>query len=525
MQALLWAGFILVILALLALDLGVLNRGQRVISARRALAFTGFFVSLALAFNVAVYFIYEHHLLGFGERVGADLGGRKAAIQFFTGWLMEYSLSLDNIFVIALIFRHLGVAREQQHRVLFWGIIGALVMRGVMIGAGAALLRHFEWMIYVFGAILLLTALRLLFAGNKEPQPEQSWILRAGRRWLPVVPAPASPGPPGGRALCPECALDRTGEDMTAPCPRCGRRAAAPLGYANDHFFVRIGGKLFVTPLFLVLLVVEFTDVIFAVDSIPAIFGVTREPFLVFSSNVFAILGLRSLYFALAAIIDKFRYLKTALVFVLIFIALKMLLPESVVHVPDEVSLITVAGMLALGVFASLLVSRRERMRRARPVDDISDAVEEAWRRSRKGIVLVVGMTLLITAILISPLPGPGGLPLAIGALALLATEFVWAAKLLKALKSRTRAVAVRAEGLLFKRPRPWLIPLVVVLAGAGLWALLHFEPFHRTQILLASIGPWLAIIFWAVITVKRYRTLVRRQRTGTQEPPPVGPA
>jgi tellurite resistance protein TerC len=520
MTGFLWAGFILFVLVMLALDLGVANRGVHTIGARRALAFTSFFVALALGFNVLVYFMYKHHWLGIGVRVGQDLTGEKAAIQFFTGWLMEYSLSLDNIFVIALIFRHLAVPREQQHRVLFWGILGALVMRGAMIGVGAALLRQFHWMIYVFGAVLLITAIRLLFTGNHEPEPEQSWIMRTARRILPLAPV-IRPG------TCPECGHDRAGLSAETVCPECAAeppekhafylaRAGAP---REDHFFRRVGGRLYVTPLFLVLIVVEFTDVIFAVDSIPAIFGVTRDPFLVFTSNVFAILGLRSLYFALAAIIDKFRYLKTSLVFVLLFIAVKMLIPEGMLKIPDELSLAVIGGILAAGILLSLGASAREKRRRARPVDDIADVVEEAWRRSRRVVILVVGLTILGLSIPIGLLPGPGGIAVALGGLALLATEFVWARKLLKGFKTHTRTVAARADGFFFKTPRPWLIPIVVGLAALATWALLRWEPTERRHILLFSIGPWLAIAFWAAVTIRRWLEKQRLEHARVSTP------
>jgi hypothetical protein len=348
--------------------------------------------------------------------------------------------------------------------------------------------------------------------------------MRTARRWLPIAPVIQ-------RESCPECGYDRAGLSPGAPCPECAappphqhpfyldRKGAA----REDHFFRRVGGKLYVTPLFLVLIVVEFTDVVFAVDSIPAIFGVTRDPFLVFTSNVFAILGLRSLYFALAAVIDKFRYLKTSLVFVLLFIAVKMLLPESVLKVPDEVSLAVIGGILALGVLLSLGASARERRRRVRPVDDIAEAVEEAWRRSRRVVILVVGLTILGLSIPIGLLPGPGGIAVALGGLALLATEFVWARKLMKGFKDRTRTVAARADGFFFKTPRPWLIPIVVGLAGLATWALLKWEPTERKHILLFSIGPWLAIAFWAAVTVRRWLEKRRQEHAHISTPDAEG--
>lgn len=356
MIALLWAGFVAYVLVMLAIDLFVLNRKSHVVRAREALIWTGVCVVMALAFTGVVYHIYEHDWLGIGSsfmerNAGMENGGahadaapasdaaiptepaaaglapvaeshtgmgRRAATEFLTGWLIEYSLSLDNIFVIALIFTHFKVKPQFQHRVLFWGILGALVMRGVMIVAGAALIDRFHWIIYVFGAILILTAIKMLRQKEEEFDPEEGVVFRTARRVLPVS------GP-----------------------------------REDQRFFVRDGGRWMVTPLFLVLLVVETTDVIFAVDSIPAIFAVTRDPFLVFTSNVFAIMGLRSLYFALASLMDKFGNLKFSLAFVLAFVGVKMILTAFDIHIDSLVSLGVIAAALAVGIGTSLVGSAR----------------------------------------------------------------------------------------------------------------------------------------------------------------------
>ncbi|NJD30628.1 MAG: TerC/Alx family metal homeostasis membrane protein, partial [Gammaproteobacteria bacterium] len=240
-----------------------------------------------------------------------------------TGYLLEWSLSVDNIFVIALIFTYLKIPALYQYRVLFWGIIGAIVLRGLMIVAGAALLRHFDWMFYVFGAILLISALRMLRDDDAEPDFESSFPARLVRRFVPVTPE-----------------LDRA------------------------RFFVRRAGGLYATPLFVALIMVELTDVVFAVDSIPAILAVTRDPFLVFTSNAFAILGLRSLYFAVAGMMAMFRYLKYSLVLILAFVGVKMLL-VSKYHVPNVVSLGIIVGTLCGGIVASLIATRIDERRGA----------------------------------------------------------------------------------------------------------------------------------------------------------------
>lgn len=322
MTVAIWAAFIGLILVMLALDLGVFNRRSHVVSAREALAFCGVTVALALMFNVAVYFMYEYGWPeGITDAIARDVGaaapyGDDAALKFLAGWLVEYSLSVDNIFVFAIVFQYFRVPREYQHRVLFWGVLGALVLRGIMIGLGAALFHHFEWVTYVFGAFLLLTAVKMLTVGDQPVDPERTLAVRLARRLLPVSSH-----------------------------------------YDGDRFLTRAGGRLIATPMLLVLLVVETTDLVFAVDSIPAIFALTRDPFLVFTSNVFAILGLRSLYFALSAMMHRFEYLKASLVFILAFVGVKMLL-EDLYQIPTPVSLAVIVGTLLVGVGASLLRSR-----------------------------------------------------------------------------------------------------------------------------------------------------------------------
>lgn len=328
-QAYLWVGFITLILMLLALDLGVLNRKAHVIGAREAMGWTAFWVSLSLAFSVFVYFAYRDGWFGL-ERPDAVAKGTTAQwlafSEYLAGYIVEQSLSLDNIFVIALIFGYFKVPPIYQHRVLFWGILGAIIMRGIMIALGAKLIQQFEWIIYVFGAMLLLTAVKLMLVGDSHVEPEKNPLVRLARRLYPVSP-----------------------------------------GYEGQKFFTVVNGRRAITPMFLVLLVVESTDVMFAVDSIPAIFAITRDPFLVFTSNVFAILGLRSLYFALAAIMGKFRYLKISLVFILAFVGVKMLMSK-VYHLPPGVSLGVIGGILFVGIVASILAARREVVR-ASPVE------------------------------------------------------------------------------------------------------------------------------------------------------------
>ena len=287
-----WAGFVTFVLALLAIDLGVVNRTDHEISAREAFRNTAAFVALALGFSVVVYLAYEQQWLGLGTTPDAIDGvintGRIAAIKFLTGYVVELSLSTDNVFVIALIFAHLRVPAAYQHRVLFWGILGALLMRGLMIVVGAQLVARFHWILLGFGAFLLYTAAKMLITrGDAADEPDESRVVRIVRRILPVTD-------------------QEHGHD----------------------FLIRDAGRLMLTPLAVCLILVEITDLLFAVDSIPAIFAITTDPFLVFTSNVFAILGLRSLYFALSGAMDRFAQLKTALALILGIVGLKMLFAE-----------------------------------------------------------------------------------------------------------------------------------------------------------------------------------------------------
>jgi tellurite resistance protein TerC len=313
MVVLIWIGFIAFVLVMLALDLGVFNRKAHVITTREALRWTGLCVVLAMLFTAFVYFAYRHHLFGIGLFGPQPLAGGEAAAFFFQGYVVEMSLSLDNIFVIALIFAYFGVPRIQQHRVLFWGILGALVMRGAMIAGGTWLMAKFAWMIYLFGVLLIFTAFKMLFAGEGKVEPDRNPLVRLARRLYPVAAE-----------------------------------------FSNEKFFTRLNGKRAITPLFICLLVIESTDVLFAVDSIPAIFGITKDPFIVFTSNVFAILCLRSMYFALAGMLAYFHHLKYSLVALLFYVGVKMLISD-VAHIPAWLSLAIIVALLAIGIIVSLL--------------------------------------------------------------------------------------------------------------------------------------------------------------------------
>ena len=321
-----WVGFLAFIFAVLALDLGVLNRKAHAPSLKEAGVFTAGTVAMACAFAAFVYFAYEGHWLGLGttfDVVDRQINsGHTAAVKFLTGYVVELSLSMDNVFVIALIFQHLKVPLMYQHRVLFWGILGALVMRGAMIGVGAQLVARYHWILYVFGAFLVFTGIRMLLSNSAEQEENvESWVTRWLRRHFPVT--------------------DR---------------------FHEQHFVVELNGRKFLTPLAVALVLVETTDLIFAVDSIPAIFAITADPFLVFTSNVFAILCLRSLYFGLAGLIQKFRYLKVSLALVLAIVGAKMLAGKWITAwLGDDANfwlLGVIGAILVAGAAASVLVNR-----------------------------------------------------------------------------------------------------------------------------------------------------------------------
>ncbi|MCA9784107.1 MAG: TerC/Alx family metal homeostasis membrane protein [Calditrichaeota bacterium] len=339
-------------MGLLALDLGVFHRKAHVVSAREAMGWSAVWITLSLCFAVFVYFGYENQWLGMGSTVDAVDGlvndGHNAVLKYLTGYVVELSLSVDNVFVIALIFSFFAVPAIYQHRVLFWGIVGAQVLRGVMILAGAKLVAEFHWVLYLFGLFLVITGLRMLLPGDSDPDPANNPVIRFVRRFFPVT-------------------ARFHGEHFVVRAGSPESRMAALPGQTEqvDEVVARARpGTLLLTPLALTLVIVETTDVVFAVDSIPAIFAITADPFLVFTSNVFAILGLRSFYFALASMLDSFRFLKLSLALVLLVVGGKMLAGEWLQtllgHNFNLYLLAAVVGILGSGVIASMLFKVEE---------------------------------------------------------------------------------------------------------------------------------------------------------------------
>lgn len=347
----LYLGFIGLVVGLLALDLGVFHRKMHVVGVREALGWSAFWITLAVAFGGVVYLGYDQRWLGLGSAVdtmsqpwrdasGALVynDGGSAFVKYITGLVVEKSLAIDNIFVIAMLFGAFAVPPVYQHRVLFWGILGALLMRGVMIAVGAALIVRFQWIVYLFGGFLILTGIKMLVMKEGETSLEDNRLVRVIRRFVPIT-------------------ARYHGGNFFLRGPGAG---ATPTG--DRILDTAKKGALLATPLFLALVLVELTDLIFAVDSIPAVFAITTDPFLVFTSNVFAILGLRSLYFALAGMMDRFRYLKVALAFVLLVVGTKMLIHGWLKQLLGDsfhwYVLGVVGGIIAIGVIASLWTSR-----------------------------------------------------------------------------------------------------------------------------------------------------------------------
>ena len=313
MTSVAWGLFFTIYLTLLVIDLGVFSRESSVLTITQALKRTLIWIGVALAFGAFVYYLYDNPQMG----TVSTLSGSEALVQYLTGYVLEWSLSVDNIFVIAIIFTYMNIPLQYQYRVLFWGIVGAIVLRGVMIMAGAALINAFDWSFYLFGAILIYSAARML-KQDDDFDPANSVLIKLARKAYPIADH-----------------LD------------------------GNRFFTRLNGRSAATPLFVTLLFVDLADVVFAVDSIPAVFAVTQDPFIVFTSNAFAILGLRSLYFAVAGLMALFKYLKISLVFVLGFIGVKMMLHHHLA-VSNVLSLTVILSFLLIGVLASVRANRRE---------------------------------------------------------------------------------------------------------------------------------------------------------------------
>lgn len=404
MPAWVWICFGLFIVAMILLDLGVFHRRAHVIAIPEALAWTATWISLAMVFTVAVYFMYSEGGLARPGMALEQLTGAEAAMQFFGGYLTEKSLSIDNIFVIAMVFAYFGVPLRDQHRLLIWGVFGAIILRGLMIGGGTVLMHRFAWMNYLFGVLLLFSAARMLVIRHDNIEPSGNLIVRLVRRFVPV-------------------------------------RGTAEGG----RFFLRDDGGWTITPLMLALIFVETADVLFAIDSIPAIFAITNDPFLIWTSNVFAILGLRSMYFALAGMMQHFRYLKTSMVFLLAFVGTKLLLAD-VYEIPVLASIAMIGAILLVGILASIFTQGRDSAALLSPLAaELDKLAQVTLTQGRRVAILLIGSSVLLLGAALLVLPGPG-IPFVLLGLVILSAEFVWARRWLGRVRQRLAEAGKRVS-------------------------------------------------------------------------------
>ena len=385
---------IVVIIALIDIDLGIVHRRAQLISYYEALALSGFWIAMGLAFSVFIYFNYEYGWFD-GYLSDPNKTGSQAVMEYLTAYIVEKTLSMDNLFVIAMIFTTMQIPVRFHHRVLIWGILGAILFRGLMIFGGLALINKFDWVIYIFGAILIFSAFKLLANQKKPSSLAENGLVRFLSRHLPVTD-----------------------------------------NYRQGQFFDRIDGKLYVTTLFIALLLIETADVLFAFDSIPAVMAISRDPVIVYSSNIFAILGLRALYFVLANAITKLRYLKLGLVIILFFIGPNMIISD---HYPIQtfISLSVILSILTISVFLSLRHKHLPDFIESSPLaQDIGKLYKMTYAGIKSITILVVGVSVILVGVVMIFTPGPAIIVIPAG-LAILATEFVWARMLLKKFKTK----------------------------------------------------------------------------------------
>jgi tellurite resistance protein TerC len=502
----LWITIAVVLLLAIVLELGILSRRPRENDAAESLVrFAAWFV-LAAGAGVAIFFAYQSNYLAHQAQsapaplVGIDpaelvdqahqvlgnpidtqvLSGQRALIQFAAAYVTELVLSLDNILVFGLLIAHFGVNRSLAARALFWGVLGSLIIRLGLVLAGAELLRSLSWVHWVFAGLLVLAMLRTLLLPSAQTDMGATWLVRAVRRVLPIAPAP------------------------------------------DDHrLTTRSTGRWMFTPVAALALCVMFADVSFAADSIPAAFAITRDPLIAFTASAMAIMALRSLYFALVDLLARFRYLKVTMVFVLLLVAVKSFwLREQ--GVPTLVFLGALLLVLGIGIVASIAYARLLASQQTtitptneRPIDEL--AALATWRNIRKAGVLIAGATIVVVGVaIVGPLPGPGGIPVVAAGLGLLATEFVWAQRLLKQFRDKTVAMQNQADQLA-EKANPWMVPVVIVLYWAAFWLAwwgLHKLDWPKTGnvVGLASFGMFIPVAYWAFKTLKGSRKAPKPQ-------------
>lgn len=405
MAASIWIVVITLIIGLLILDFYSLNIRAREVHVKEALAWTIVWFVLALCFNVLVYFLYENNWLGWTNLASHSSSGWQAAVQFLTGFIMEKSLSVDNIFVIAMIFSYLKIPVIEQQRLLLWSVLGAIGLRAVMIALGAMFMIHFQWIVYIFGGLLIATAVKMLMIRQDDINIGHNPLMLFAKKFYPITDSSR-----GGR------------------------------------FFSTMKESRAITPLFLALVLVTSSNLIFAIDSIPAIFAVTQDSFLVFTSNVLAVLGLRALYFTIGGYVDRFRYIKLSLVFILIYLAIKIMLIH---HYPisNMISLVIISTVLIMGILASLFLPPMDIRKSVKPLfNDMVTLAVISYRQARRIVVLILGTSVLLVGIAMIVLPGPAIVVIPVG-LGILAIEFTWAKRWLKKVRQVAEKINRRIRG------------------------------------------------------------------------------
>jgi tellurite resistance protein TerC len=475
----LWTATIFVLLLLLALDLLVLNRAARRLTPLESVGWTFFWLALAGAANGAVWLLHHNNALGIADATG--LPADEASFQFLAAFLCELGIGLDSVLVMTAVFAHRRTNPRHLHRILFAGLVVAIAGRGLLIGGIARAMDAAEWVRVVLAVILVLAGIRMLILRRENTDPQKNPFVRLIRRIMHV--AEEHPG---------------------------------------DELVALVGGRISLTPLVVTVLLVETADIVFAADSIPAAFAMTSSPFLVFVSNCFALLCLRSLFLALRDIVGWIRFVKIPLAMVLGYAAVVISLPDD--QRPHTwISVTVVASALVAGFGAAMIFVRPGQLPQISALGEDADRLARlTLKQARKLIVLIVGLTVVGLGILMMIGPGPGLLVVPIG-LALLASEFVWAKRLLSQYTQRATAAGKKAGDALAKRSHPWLIPPVVLGSVAGLWAIVHFGPFPASYVLPGAVPFFLGQAVWAVLTIRRHRA--RKQSPAPATPPIPNPA
>lgn len=477
-----WVALIVTIIGLVLFDLLVANRSMRDSKPHNALAWAIFYLGAAAAFNFVLFFAYRENWLGLGMSRDSSMvlkDAHEASLQFVTALLVELSLDLDSVFVLAAIFTYFKTPMRYQRRVLMWGVLAALAVRGAMIGGVGALLHSYDVVRFVLSGLLVLAALRMLLIRQERLDPDTNPVVWLLKRVLPISP-----------------------------------------GLRGSNLVARVDGKMALTPLLVTLVMVETADAIFAIDSVPAVYAVTRDPFLVFAATAFSLLVLRSLYFVLASYTAWLRYLKVGLAGVLAFMAVTMALPADK-RLPTEATLAVVCGLLGAGLVLALVFAKREHATATTSAlgEDADRLARLTLKQARRLIVFVVGFTIILIGIVMLIGPGPGALVVPIG-LALLASEFIWARRLLNRYKEQAQRYGRRAGGVVLRYSRVWMIPIAFIGIGAAMAVVIVRFEQSPWLVVPGSLPLLVGMAIWAYQTVRASR--LPRVEAGVVKPCPT---